>query len=46
MINEGTANCSFKQVRFNQRLEGAEEISHADVYEMAFWTETTTKTKA
>lgn len=43
MINEVTANCNFKQVRFDQRLEGAEEISHADVCGMAFWTETTTK---
>ena len=46
MINEETANCSFKQVRFDQRLEGAEEISHTDAYRKPFQAETIAETKS
>lgn len=45
MINEGTTNCGFKQVRWDERLEGAQEVSYADCGK-AFWAETTAKTKA
>lgn len=46
MINERAANYSFKQVRFDKRLEGAEEISHAGVCAMAFKAKGTAETKA
>lgn len=46
MINERAANCSFKQVRFDKRPEGAEEISHAVVCGMAFKAKGTAETKA
>lgn len=44
MINEGIINCGFKQVRWDERFEGVQEVSYVDCGKV-FWVEMIVKIK-